>query len=143
MNPANVCTSGDPVKASSRNGFTLSTAADLAPGHGERAEVTIVNLGALPAALRLLETSASNEHPAGSLALEIRTIREGASERIFLGEVGGVPESGIDLGPFGPGESRTYRFTLFLRNGAQRNGRVRRAEATYAWTAAPLGAIRD
>jgi len=49
MNPTNICSSGSVVQANSRNGFAILTGADLKPGSGRRAEITIANLGTLPA----------------------------------------------------------------------------------------------
>jgi hypothetical protein len=141
MNPTNICSYGSIVQADSRNGFTIFTGTDLEPGNGLRAEVTIANLGTLPAVFRLSEASASNEFPAGRLALGIKELREDAGRRIFLGEIGTVPASGIGLGRFEVGESRTYRFTVLLAKDTPKDELERSAGAIYEWNLAP--GIRD
>lgn len=135
MNPVNVCSSGNLVLANPRNGLAIFAGADLEPGDGRRAEVTIANLGALPTALRLSETSVSNEFPPGRLFLEIKEFYGTAAKRIFLGEIGAVPKGGLDLSDFRGGESRTYRFTLLLRQGTPDSNRERAARAIYRWKA--------
>jgi hypothetical protein len=135
MNPVNVCSSGNLVLANPRNGLAIFAGTDLEPGGGRRAEVTIANLGALPTALRLSETSVSNEFPSGRLFLEIKEFYGAAGKRIFLGEIGTVPKDGLDLSGFRGGESRTYRFTLLLRNGTLNSAGERSARAIYRWNA--------
>jgi spore coat-associated protein N len=137
MIPTNVSSSGDMVRTSSRNGFELFTGFSLEPGRGLRSEITIVNLGALPAAFRLQESTASNGFAAGHLALAIHELQGGASRRVYLGEIGAVPVAGIDLGRFEAGESRTYRFTVLLAKDTPVDERSRSAGATYEWRAAP------
>lgn len=139
MNPANVTSSGSLVRASSRAGASIVAGPSLKPGQGQRGEVTIVNLGSLPALFRLLERSASSEFAPGQLHLAIHEIGAGASRRIYLGEIGDVPAAGIDLGRFEAGESRTYRFTVMLAKGdpVEEPGSV--AGATYEWLAAAVG----
>jgi spore coat-associated protein N len=137
MIPANVSSSGEMVRASSRNGFELFTGFSLEPGQGRRSEITIVNLGALPAAFRLQESAASNGFTAGHLALAIDELHGSASRRVYLGEIGAVPAAGIDLGRFEAGESRTYRFTVLLAKDAPADERNRSAGAAYEWRAAP------
>lgn len=137
MNPTNICSSGSIVQANSRNGFAIFTGTDLEPGSGQRAEVTIVNLGALPAAFLLSEVSASNEFAAGRIALAVNEFHDDMSRRIFLGEIGTVPAGGIDLGRFEAGESRTYRFTVLLAKGTHKDELERSAGAIYEWDLAP------
>ncbi|HEX5928128.1 MAG TPA: hypothetical protein VFY48_01925 [Solirubrobacterales bacterium] len=139
MNPANVTSSGSLVRASSRNGALIAARPDLKPGQGQRGEVTIVNLGALPAVFRLCERSASNDFAAGQLHLAIHEAGAGANRRIYLGEIGSLPAEGIDLGRFEAGESRTYRFTAMLAKDASGAGPRDVAEATYEWLAAAVG----
>lgn len=133
MHPANVCSSGSLVEWNSRNGFAISTDPDLTPGDGQRAEITIVNVGALPGPVRLSEAYASNEFAAGHLALEIKELHGHVDRRIFLGEVGLLPAAGIDLGRFEAGESRTYRFTLLLTKDSPGSEQQRSAAASYEW----------
>ncbi|HEV7771548.1 MAG TPA: hypothetical protein VGO66_12935 [Solirubrobacterales bacterium] len=121
------------MERNSRNGFAISTDPHLTPGDGRRAEITIVNIGALPGPIRLSEAYASNEFAAGHLALEIKEFHGHADRRIFLGEVGLVPAEGIDLGRFEPGESRTYRFTLLLTKSSPGGEQQRSAAAAYEW----------
>lgn len=125
------------VQANSRNGFSLFTGTDLEPGDGVRAEIVIANLGALPAVFRLSEASASNEFPAGSLALGIKEFRVGVGRRILLGEIGTVPAGGIGLGCFKAGESRTYRFTVLLAKDTPKDELRRSAGAVYEWNVVP------
>lgn len=136
MNAAYVCSSGCLAQANSHNGFSILAAPGLEPGGGRRAEVTIVNLGSLSTAFRLFETQASSEFGAGDLVLEIKELRYGAEQRVFLGEIGAVPAEGLALDRFEAGESRTYRFTLLLRKGAPDDDRQRSAGASYRWNLA-------
>jgi hypothetical protein len=137
MNPTNICSSGSIVQANSRNGFAILTGTELEPGSGQRAEVTIVNLGALPAPFRLSEVNASNEFAAGRIALAINEFHDDMGRRIFLGEIGTVPADGIDLGRFEAGELRTYRFTVLLVKGTPKDELERSAGAIYEWNMAP------
>jgi len=135
MNPTNVLSSGAMVQANSREGFAIFTGTHLRPGQGQRAEVTIVNLGALPARFMLSEHAASNDFAAGRLGLAIHEQRGDGSRRIYLGEVGTVPAEGIDLGSFEAGESRTYRFTVLLDRETPEAELGRSAGAAYEWRA--------
>lgn len=135
MNPANVLSSGSLVQANSREGFTIATGAHLRPGQGQGAEVTIVNLGSLPARFVLSEHAACNGFAAGRLGLAIHELRGDGSRRVYLGEVGAVPAEGIDLGPFEAGESRTYRFTVLLSKETPEAESRHSAGAAYAWRA--------
>jgi len=139
VNPANVTSSGSLVRASSRNGVAIYAGPGLKPGQGQRAEVTIVNLGALAAAFRLREARASNGFAPGRLHLAIHELHGQASRRVFLGEIGGVPVEGLDLGRFAAGESRTYRFTVMLAKDTPAEELDRGAEAVYEWLAAAVG----
>jgi spore coat-associated protein N len=139
VNPANVTSSGSLVRASSRNGVAIYAGPGLKPGQGQRAEVTIVNLGALPAAFRLRETGPSPGFAPGRLGFAIHELGEQASRRLFLGEIGGVPAEGIDLGRFEAGESRTYRFTVMLAKDTPAEELDRAASAVYEWLAAAAG----
>jgi hypothetical protein len=140
VNPANVCSSGSLVQASSRNGLEIFVGADLPPGCGRHAEVTIANLGSLPAAFRLLEVGASNEFPAGCLAFAIKELHDDSVARcIFIGEIGQLPGGGIDLGRFEPGESRTYRFIVALAKDKAESEVGGTASAAYEWSTAPAG----
>jgi hypothetical protein len=137
MIPANVSSSGSLVRGTSRNGIAIRTGADLRPGSGLRSEVTIVNLGALPATFRLFERNASNGFSAGRLGLAIHELRIDAGRRIYVGEIGAILAEGIDLGRFEGGESRTYRFAVFLSRDTPDRERERSAGAAYEWHAVP------
>lgn len=135
MNPANVLSAGSMVQANSREGFALCTGTDLLPGRGQRAEVTIVNLGTLSARFVLSEHAASNGFSAGLLGFAIHELREHGKRRVYLGEIGKLPAEGIDLGQFEAGESRTYLFTVLLAKKAPETELGRSAGATYEWRA--------
>lgn len=140
MNPANVCSAGSLVRARSRNGFKFSVGADLQPGGGRRAEVTIVNLGTLPGMFRLFEAEVVNEFPSGRLLLAIKEFCDGSAvRRVFIGEVGKLSANGIDLGRFAAGESRTYRFTVALAHDAPEGEADAVASAVYEWRPAGDG----
>jgi hypothetical protein len=137
MNPANVSGSGRLLQECSRDGIVIATGSGLQPGGGLRSEVTIVNLGVLPAAFRLSEIDASNGFASGMLGLVIDEFRVDGGGRIYLGEIGKVPSDGIDLGHFEGGESRTYRFTVLLAKDTPESEWSRSAGAVYRWTATP------
>lgn len=140
MKAANVLSTGSMVRANSREGFAICAGTHLRPGQGQRAEVTIVNLGTLPARFLLSEHAASNEFVAGRLGLAIRELRGDGSELVYMGEIGAVPAAGIDLGMFEAGESRTYRFTVLLDRETPEAELGRSASAAYAWRAV-LGGV--
>ncbi len=135
MKAANVLSTGSMVQANSREGFAICAGAHLRPGQGQRAEVTIVNLGTIPARFVLSEHAPSNDFAAGRLGLAIHELREDGGERVFLGEIGAVPAEGIDLGMFEAGESRTYRFTVLLDRETPEGELGRSAGAAYEWRA--------
>jgi hypothetical protein len=143
MNPANVSSSGSLVRGASRHGIAIFTGSELRPRSGLRAEVTIVNLGALSARFRLNEVDASNGFSAGWLGLAIHEYRYDMDRRrIYLGEVGGVPDEGIELGRFAPGESRTYRFSVLLSAETPEREWARSAAAAYEWNAVQNDGVR-
>jgi len=137
MKPLNVASSGGLVRGSSRDGILILVEGRLPRGSGMRSEITIVNLGLLPAAFRLFEVDASNDFAAGVLGMAIHELRGSGSGRIYLGEIGEVPGDGLDLGLFAAGESRTYRFTVFLAKDAPDDELGRSAGASYRWVAVP------
>jgi hypothetical protein len=74
------------------------------------------------------------------LGLAIHELRYDANRRrIYLGEIGGVPTAGIELGRFEPGESRTYRFAVLLSAETPESEWARSAGAAYEWRAVPDG----
>jgi hypothetical protein len=135
MKPLNVASSGSLVRGSSRDGIVIHVEGQVPRGSGMRSEITIVNLGLLPAAFRLLEADASNDFSAGVFGMAIHELRDSGSGRLYLGEIGEVPGEGIDLGLFTAGESRTYRFTVFLAREAPEDELTRSAGASYRWVA--------
>lgn len=136
MIPANVSSSGSLMRGASRHGIAIFTGGELRAGTSLRGEVTIVNLGALPARFRLREVGASNGFSPGWLGLAIHEYRyDTGLHRIYLGEIGGVPAEGVDLGRFEPGESRAYRFTVLLSAETPERERSRSAGAAYEWDA--------
>jgi hypothetical protein len=135
MKPLNVASSGGLVRRSSRDGILILVEGQVPRGTGMCSEITIVNLGLLPAAFRLFEAGASNDFAAGVLGMAIHELRSSGTGRIYLGEIGEVPADGIDLGPFAAGESRTYRFTVFLAKDAPESELTSSAGASYRWVA--------
>jgi len=139
MIPANVSSSGSLVSGRSRRGIALLTGADLQPGSRMRAEVTIVNVGALPARFRLFEVDATNGFAPGVLGFFVNELRPDGDRRVYLGEMGGFPPEGVDLGRFEGGESRTYRFTVFVPRKVSAEELGASAGATYEWSAVSDG----
>jgi len=137
MKPLNVASSGGLLRKSSRDGIVILVEGQLPRGSGMRSEVTIVNLGLLPAIFHLNEANASNDFASGVLTLAIHELRGDGCGRIYLGEIGGVSGDGISLGLFAAGESRTYRFTVFLAKHTPEDELAGSAGAAYCWTPAP------
>jgi hypothetical protein len=135
MKPLNVASSGSLVRGSSRDGIVIQVGGQVPRGSGMRSEITIVNLGLLPAEFRLLEADASSDFAAGVLRMAIQELRDSGSARIYLGQIGEVSDDGIDLGLFEAGESRTYRFTVFLAKDTPEDELSGSAGASYRWTA--------
>jgi spore coat-associated protein N len=134
---AGVTGSGNLVRASSGEGAVLVAGPDLKPGQRQSGEVRIVNLGTLPVRFRLCERSAGTAFAPGRLGLAIHELTEDARRRLYLGEIGSVPD--LDLGCFEAGESRIYRFTVLLAKSTPKGELGRAAGAAYDWLAAPLG----
>jgi len=131
--PRNISSSGALVQGNANSGFALFTGYDLRPSDLRSAKITIENSAPTAEALRLFEEDSSNSFAAGDLSLMI--FDEAIPAQIYRGDVGGLPAEGIDLGCFGPGERRTYRFAIQLAIDSPHGGQGRGAGAAYEWRA--------
>ncbi|HEY2056645.1 MAG TPA: calcium-binding protein [Solirubrobacterales bacterium] len=94
--------------------------ADIGPGTGGQGEVTIGNTGSSPGALTLaaVERSDSPGLYGGSLSqmLDLRIVElgGGSEAEVYAGGLDAMPE--LALGTLAAGESRSYRFTVTMRD---------------------------
>ena len=140
MTAARVCSSGALFTGDLADGIELRVESDLKPGEARRGEVTIANLGPLPASLRLQEEEPASHPEDEAIALGIDEVTDSERRRIHLGRIGSLPKEGTDLGRFLAGESRTYRFTVLRSRGAE--PRAFSARARYRWSADQPGSER-
>jgi spore coat-associated protein N len=140
VNAIAVCSSGTLVAVSEGNSIKLRVETDLRPGQSRRGEVTIVNVGPLPASMRLHEEEAASHPEDEAIAIAIDDLGGAVRQRVFLGRVGALPDAGIDLGRFLAGESRTYLFTVLRSQGVE--ARQFSARARYRWCAGQAGLAR-
>jgi hypothetical protein len=136
-NPANIFSAGSLVHANSANGVAVFTGYDLKPDEVRTCRVTIANPGAMAVRFRLIEVDGTNDFDPGSMTLTIQEMSNVSSATVYMGDIGGVPAGGIDLGRFEPGEKRAYFFTAGLSRDALQLDRIRGAGAAYEWEAAP------
>jgi hypothetical protein len=131
--PTNVFSFGELIAIDSANGFALFTGTDVAPGEVRRAEIMIVNIGLADGRIRLFERHVSSNFAPGELTLTIDEFN-GSDVRLYEGDIGSLPDSGLPLGNYMSGEERSYRFTATLAKGAKARKR-RGAVAAYEWSA--------
>jgi hypothetical protein len=135
--PSNRFSEGPLVQANSANGVAIFTGYDLEPGGSRAARAKLANVGLLTGRFRLVEVDATNDFGEGDLELTIQEASAGGSTIIYQGDIGGVPDGGIDLGRFEPGEERTYHFTAALAVDAPDPRPGQGAGAAYEWEAVP------
>jgi spore coat-associated protein N len=135
--------------SNSRAGGAILSAAGLAPGRSTSGEVTIRNSGTVPGGFSLaLSGIAEAPGPGGGLLsqrVQLVVVDLMAPRTVYAGPFGALGSR--DLGPFGPGEARTYRFTATLPDGGPPSGKLGGDNAyqgagvrgTYVWTARELG----
>ncbi|HEX3041287.1 MAG TPA: hypothetical protein VHP56_04285 [Solirubrobacterales bacterium] len=131
--PKNVFSAGPLVQGNSADGFALFTGYRLRPSDFRSAKITIENAAPTAQEIRLFEVGPSNDFPAGELTLMV--FDESVPSQIYRGDLGELPPEGIDLGCFGPGERRTYRFATLLGIESPHGGQGRGAGAVYEWRA--------
>ncbi len=132
--PHNVRSSGALITASSHNGIAIFTGHDLSFGAVCSGRVTIANVGPIPGIFRLCETDASSHFAPGEVKLVIDDISGDHPESIFVGDIGGMPSAGIDLGHFEPNQPRKFRFLVILGLNTDGSGQAKSASATYEWS---------
>jgi hypothetical protein len=132
----------------SLTGGAILSATGLAPGGSASGEVTIQNSGTITGGFSLAGSDLT-EAPGqggGLLSQQVQLVVVDLMEprTVYAGPFGGLGSR--DLGPIGPGEARTYRFTATLPDGgvaptalggdnAYQGASVR---GTYVWTATGL-----
>jgi hypothetical protein len=131
VTPTNVFSLGELIAANSVNGFGLFTGTDMVPGEVRRGEIMIANISLRSGKVRLFERRVSSNFKPGELTLTIDEFN-GSDIRLYEGDIGGLPETGLPLGEFAFGEERSYRFTATLANDAAARAR-RGAVAAYEW----------
>jgi hypothetical protein len=141
--PSNVRSSGLLITANSENGFAIFSGYDLGPGDVRSARIMIANSGAVRGKFRLSEADASSDFAAGQLRLVIDDITDKHPNTVFVGEIGGLPEGGINLGYFEPSELRRFRFIVTLDPDSPGGNLDRAAGAAYEWDLVPTTPIRD
>jgi hypothetical protein len=113
--------SGSMSVADSRGGAAIFDISNIGPGMTGQGEVTIGNTGTEQGALSLasLDRSDAPGLYGGALSerLELRVadVTADADAEVYAGELVAMPE--LQLGTLGPGETRTYRFSVSMRDG--------------------------
>jgi hypothetical protein len=130
--PTNIFSLGPLIAMNHDSGFGLFTGTELMAGETLRAEVMISNIGLHDGKVRLLETNVTTNLAPGEMTLTIDEFN-GANNRVYAGDIGGIAETGIPLGEFKSGEERSYRFTVTLAANAKPRKR-RGAVAAYEWS---------
>ena len=129
--PRIIHSSGALVTARAYDAVALFTGYDLRPGDVRSAKLTIVNAGSVTGRFRLFEAAASNRFAANDLTMVIDEIGGESPTNLYRGDIGALPEDGIDLGDFEPGQERTYRFIVVLAIDSPNGGQGRGAGAAY------------
>lgn len=133
--PHNVRSSGALITEKSHNGIAIFTGHDLSFGAVCSGRVTIANVGPVPGSFRLHETDAANHFAPGELKLVIDDITGDHPDNVFIGDIGGVPLAGLDLGRFEPNQPRKFRFLVILALNTDGSEQTKSASATYEWSA--------
>lgn len=136
----NTHSAGNLIAANSYNGVAIFTGYDLGPGDLRGGSVTIAHAGSGAARFRLTETDVSSDFAPGELMLAIDEITDGDPVIVFVGEFGGLPPGGIDLGEFEAGEERGFRFLAMLDLNSVASERDKGAGGSYEWSPVPPGA---
>jgi hypothetical protein len=129
----NIGCSGGLISVELPDGIAIFSGYDLRAGSIRNARVRIRNGAASDQRACLHELYPSSTLAAGELELSIDDVTGVASEPLYRGEIGALPHAGLDLGVFGPGEERSYRFIVILDPGSVRGAQGRGANATYSW----------
>jgi spore coat-associated protein N len=108
--------------SNAKDGSAILTAAGMAPGDTRVGEVTIANTGSLAGAYALSRSDLRDTPgpAAGTLSTALDLLVQdvtnpGAPATVYSGKLGAMGPS--DLGTWGPGAARTYRFTVSLPDG--------------------------
>jgi hypothetical protein len=112
----------------------IFTGHDLSFGAVCSGRVTIANVGPVPGNFNLHETEALNHFAPGELKLVIDDISGDHPDSIFIGDIGGLPPAGVDVGRFEPNQPRKFRFLIILGLNAEVAGQAKSANATYEWS---------
>jgi len=126
---------GDLLAVVDESLLELSLGSGLAPGEARPGEVTVANRASAPTSLSLREERALGDPADEAIALGVEATSAHPRRWLYLGEIGGLPGSGIDLGRFLAGESRRYRFTVMRSAAAP--ARSISVRARYRWCPHP------
>lgn len=139
VNPENTFTSGTLLQTNSKNGVAIVTGANLKPGDVKTGTVTIANTGTLAGDFTLVERDRSNPFTDGQLELKIDDVTNPAAPAaVYSGDLGEIATAGITLGRYAAqGDSRTYRFTVTLKQSAPNADQGKTATAAYEFNAVP------
>jgi hypothetical protein len=132
--PHNLRSSGALIASNSHNGIAIFTGHDLSFGAVCSGRVTIANVGPVPGSFRLRETDAANHFAPGELKLVIDDISGDHPDSVFIGDIGGLPSAGVDLGRFEPSQPRKFRFLVILGLNTHDSEQRKSASATYEWS---------
>jgi spore coat-associated protein N len=142
---------GELQVTNSQDGQAIFQAAGLAPGRSVTGTVELANTGSLPGDLGLEQLEVQDQPGvnggllSNAISLDITDVTGGNSVPIFTGQLGGLGSR--PLGSIGPGETRTFRFTVSLPDGgpppSPSGGDNAYAGSgltvRYAWTATATG----
>lgn len=113
--------SGAMSVSNSKEGAAVFDISGIGPGMSGEGEVTIGNTGSAPGTLALASFDRSDAPGlyggglSGRLELRVADVTGGADAEIFVGGLVSMPE--LQMGTLAAGESRTYRFSVSMRDG--------------------------
>jgi hypothetical protein len=134
---------GSLTQSNSRDGGAILGATGMRPGDVVGGDVTIANTGDLAGAFQLSQTPLTETPGAGGgrlsskLQLQVFDVTDPAApQTMWAGDLGAF--AGRDLGTFGAGQARTYRFVVtFPDSGSAADNAFAGSSSTvrFVWTA--------
>jgi spore coat-associated protein N len=113
--------SGAMSVSNSKNGIAIFDISGIGPGMRGEGEVTIGNTGSAPGTLALASLDRSDAPGlyggalSGRLELRVADVTGGLDLEDYAGDLVSMPE--LRMGTLAAGESRTYRFSVSMRDG--------------------------
>lgn len=150
---ANIFGTGTLLIENDHEGKGVLTASNMVPGDEVTGDVTIRNVGTLPAHFSLfMEGLGDIDHKEGSnqelsAALHLRIVNTGSEAPVYVGNLAAMPEAEEPIplpgegegGIWDSGEEHTYEFTVTLPSGTGNEFQNTQTQAVFVWSAAAGG----